>query len=304
MTAPTFSKNKTDYGNDMKPHQIPIQVRLAGFVKSVLPENVHGPIRGAWRAIVRKEKWWSNQRLKISLIMYRLKGGSYLDWYAEKLDMWARRKRDPETMARRYENNAQSGQDDLGVLQSFGLKPHHATLDYGAGHLRSGRWIMEYLEPGKYVGNDTSAERLDIGREWFADVLEQKQGKIVVNPDNSFDWLDGRRFDFIWCHAVLGHMPGPDVDEMIGNARKAMHADSVFLFTHNFPAKPPADPDWMVIEEDARNYAHSEKWLRQTAQKYGYHAENGTHVIEPLESYHTNLRLMKLTLTGAASART
>ena len=48
---------------------------------------------------------------------------------------------------------------------------------------------------------------------------------------------------------------------------------------------------------------HSEKWLRQTAQKYGYHAENGTHVIEPLESYHGNLRLMKLTLTSAASTR-
>ena len=175
-------------------------------------------------------------------------------------------------------------------------------LDYGAGHLRSGRWFMEYLDAGNYMGNDASAERLDIGREWFAEVLTQKQGKIIVNPDNSFDWVGDRQFDFIWCNAVFSHMPEPDVEDVICNVRKAMHAESVFLFTHNFPATAPSNPEWLVIEEDARNYAHSIQWFRQLSEKYGLNAEDVSHVIEPRDAFHANLRLAKLTLKNAPAS--
>lgn len=278
-----------------------VQTRIASAGKALLPTALHGPGQRAWRACLRVGKWRSNVGLKLSLLLHRIRGGTYFDWYSRTLDSWAQEQRDPDTMRRRFENNRDNGVQDLEVLRHFGLEPQHTLLDFGAGHLRSGRWIMGYLEPGHYVAADASAERLAIGEEWFAETIAAREPEIIVNPDNSFDWVAGRGFDFIWSNAVFGHMPGADVEQVVRDARKALRPGGILMFTHNSPAKTPSDPNWLVIEEDARNYAHSFRWFAQLADKYGYMAEDVSDVIVPYDAFHANLRMCKLTLNGSAA---
>ena len=46
------------------------------------------------------------------------------------------------------------GQDMLKLLKRHGLKPSHRLLDFGCGSLRVGRWLIKYLNRGRYFGID------------------------------------------------------------------------------------------------------------------------------------------------------
>lgn len=273
--------------------------------KRFIPGGLQPPLRAAWRAVYAQHTRWINLRLKLSYLIFRLKGGRYIDWYGDKLDSWAATKRDPASMRRRFENIADSGQEDLQILKQFGMEPHHTLHEYGAGMLRSAHQFMSYLEAGNYSGNDASGERLDTGKALFAERVAEKQPTLIVNRDNSLDWLEGRTFDFVWCHAVFGHMPAKDVEETIANIRRAMHDKSVFFFSYDPPTGKLADRQ--IVEEDVRNWLQSYAFYEDIAARHGYLIEDVSDVVRKYESWRERIHLARMTLkpgthnTGSAA---
>lgn len=269
-------------------------VGLAATLKRSLPSPIVSVLRVIWHQVEKLRSWWPDVQLYLSLAFYRLQGKSYLRWYADMLDSWAKAGRDEVSLEQRRAKISDNGREDLEILIASGLKPHNTLHEYGVGQLRSAKWFIEYLDAGKFSGNDSSGERIQNGLDLFGDTLRPKQPTFMVNQDNSLDWMQGRKADFIWCHAVIGHMPKADVEDLIVNIRKVMTADSMFLFTHDEPEHLPSG--WLHERMDSRNFWYSFAFFQALADKHGYQIENVSHLLADKPSYRSYFRLAKLTL--------
>lgn len=268
--------------------------RVASAAKACLPSALHAPARAAWRKLYALALQWPETKLYLQLAWNRLVGRSYLRWYADTLDSWVE-SRDPEFLARKRAALAESGAEDLAVLKGFGLKPTSTLHEYGCGQLRSALHFCEYLEPGNFSANDASRGRIDLGLELFGDRIRPRRPNFIVNPDNSFDWLQGRTFDFLWCHAVFGHMPADDVEDTIANLPKAMHAGSAFYFTYDEPRLQIPDATDEIVRIDARNWLQAFAFFERVARKYGLAIEDVSAAIRPYESFRKHMCLARLT---------
>jgi hypothetical protein len=269
--------------------------RMAAAAKSMLPRAAQGWLRPVWRWLYAIPAHWAELRLYIVLVWHRVTGRSYLNWYANTLDEWAA-PRDPELLARKRAALAESGAEDLAVLKGFGLLPAHTLHEYGCGQLRSALHFAAYLDPGNFSANDASRGRIDLGLELFGDRIRPRNPNFVVNADNSFDWLGGRKFDFLWCHAVFGHMPAEDVEDTIANLRKAMHAGSAFYFTHDEPRLQIPGATAEIVRIDARNWLQAFAFFERVARKHGLAIEDASAAIRPYASFRKHMCLARLTL--------
>lgn len=268
--------------------------RMAANGKSILPLAVQDVLRPVWRWLYAVPAHWTEFKLYVGLAWHRATGRSYLKWYADTLDRWAA-PRDAEGLARKRAALAESGAEDLAVLKGFGLKPTSTLHEYGCGQLRSALHFCEYLEPGNFSANDASRGRIDLGLELFGDRIRPRRPNFIVNPDNSFDWLQGRTFDFLWCHAVFGHMPAEDVEDTIANLPKAMHAGSAFYFTYDEPRLQIPDATDEIVRIDARNWLQAFAFFERVARKYGLAIEDVSAAIRPYESFRKHMCLARLT---------
>ena len=208
-----------------------IYERIARIAKYFVPPALRPRLRKEYSYIVR---FMRDRREKRELRQYQEHGGTYLAWYAKRLNRGAN---DPAGK-RDVADWMSTGDADLRVAVALGLKPHHSFYEFGCGDFRAGNRFIRYLESGKYAANDASGERIKYGETCLKQILgeemlRQKAPQFFVNVDNSFDWLKGRKFDFLWASAVLPHMPEHDIADSFDNLRKAMHDGSVFLFTYS-----------------------------------------------------------------------
>jgi cyclopropane fatty-acyl-phospholipid synthase-like methyltransferase len=101
------------------------------------------------------------------------------------------------------------------VLADFkraGCAPHHVVVDYGCGSLWIGEALMDYLEPGNYIG-------LDVSDVFYAEGLARLSSEFVAGrrptlhtiTDAALREVRGRKPDFIASIAVMQHVPPKDL---------------------------------------------------------------------------------------------
>lgn len=233
-------------------------------------------------------------------------GGNYRDWYAKRMDIHA-----ADTMSR-YEKDEltesqrewleSSGFAELESLKALGMKPRHTLFEFGCGFLRSAFHIVDYLDPGNYMGNDASGARLEVGTKVMRQKgLLKKNPEIVVSTDNSMSWAKGRIFDYIWCHAVLCHVPSDDVEEILGNFRDVMNEDSILLVTFidlrksNDLRKNGVD-DRPIKRMFAQTWEHTFDYYQPLADKFGYDMEDASDELVTHPRIADKTSLVKFTL--------
>lgn len=59
--------------------------------------------------------------------------------------------------------------------------------------------------------------RIEKGFKFFEINVLKKNSRFHVNKDNTFDFVKNEKFDFIWCHAVFGHIPESDIVTILKN---------------------------------------------------------------------------------------
>jgi len=248
---------------------------FGGIVSPGLQKIVGGPVFGSlqkfWWFIVRNLDALTELRLKVSYWLHLAGGGSFHSWYAQTLNGWAKDSSIANIEKSRNSKYLQeSGIQDLVLIKEFGLQPNHTFLECGCGWLRASHHIISHLEHGKYFGFDPASERIRVGRQIYEPQnIEEKNPRFLETKDNSFDWLNGEKFDYIWCHAVFGHLPKDDVDVFFNNVRKAMHKETIFLFTYNpIPDARDNDPNALVVA-DVRNWIQPTAYYQRLCEKYG-----------------------------------
>jgi SAM-dependent methyltransferase len=116
--------------------------------------------------------------------------------------------------------------------KAHGLRPDHRMLEVGCGALRAGRFFIDYLESGHYVGLDHSQHVLDAARkELELQGLGEKHPMLVLSKD--FAIPDGFQFDFAWSHSVMTHMTPDQVEACLRSVFGTLTLDGVYYSTYN-----------------------------------------------------------------------
>lgn len=90
-------------------------------------------------------------------------------------------------------------------------------------------------------------------------------------------------------------MPAEDVEDTIRNVRKAMHAGSIFLFTHDEPRLQILD----ATDEIVRGWLQSFAYFQKLADKYGMAIEELSSVLKFYPSFRTHMCTAKMALMAA-----
>lgn len=194
-------------------------------------------------------------------LSYRLGRRSYSDYYAALM-----RRKAKGALARTANSRwSEGGRRQFEFIRSHGLSPQHSLLDFGCGSLRAGLHFVEFLEPGNYWGVDISIGVLAVGQRLLGERgLDWKQPTLRVISDLSFDWTEGRTFDFVIAQKVLNHMPAEDVEVFLRNARKVMTGESVLIVWF---------VDGAVTDPRGARFHYRKEALEALARTHGYRAE-------------------------------
>jgi SAM-dependent methyltransferase len=218
-------------------------------------EAIKRLLRGRHNSI--RYKYGTLPKEWLAYFSYRLRGKSWADFYAQRLDGYI----DVSQAKMPSERYLEQGIGHFEYLKKQGLKPEHMFLDYGCGVMRLGAFVGKYLDPGNYVGVDISQNRLDQGAIVMAaaGVSEEHYEALAVGGCELTE-LAGRKFDFVWAQSVLTHMPEADIRTMFRAIRPMMNEGAVYYFTF-----APADKrrrmnikDFWYPTEDMRRIVESE----------------------------------------------
>jgi ubiquinone/menaquinone biosynthesis C-methylase UbiE len=168
---------------------------------------------------------------------YRLRGKSYSEYYARRMDRIVRR--NPAwglNLNREFQ---------LDYLKAKGFLPHHRLLDYGCGALSAGIHFIGYLDADRYVGVDISRAVLEEGLRRVASAgLEAKGPRVHHIDQGNMDAVPSETFDYLWAQSVVTHMPLPAIELMLRQLRTFMHAESKFYFTFARSEQDPRHSQW------------------------------------------------------------
>ncbi len=115
-------------------------------------------------------------------------------------------------------------------LVSHGLKPHHDFLDYGCGAVRGGRYVIPYLEEGRYYGVDISPDILRYSRRLLKTKgLDRKRPtlKHIQSSSVPFD----RTFDFGIAQSVFSHTDRATTQHILCTIAKVLRPNGKFFGT-------------------------------------------------------------------------
>jgi SAM-dependent methyltransferase len=132
------------------------------------------------------------------------------------------------------------GRLQLSFLVSQGLRPQHSLLDIGCGSLRGGVHLIDYLDPGRYVGVDRDAALLHAGRdiELKPGTLPMKRPLLVEMADFDFARL-GRRFEFALAQSLFTHLTLNEILRCLLQVRKVLDGS---LYATFFAVADPLVP--------------------------------------------------------------
>ena len=120
----------------------------------------------------------------------------------------------------------------LALLSSFGLRRDARFLDMGCGALRVGLPLIDYLDPGRYVGVDIDPDCIAAAGELIERFdLAAREPLVLQSTSFGRDELGERRFDRIWCFQVFIHLTEALVHEALAAVATLLDADGIAWVT-------------------------------------------------------------------------
>ena len=158
----------------------------------------------------------------ISYSFFRLFGKPYSTYYAFRMDLIVKLNPDwGKNLQRKFQ---------LDYLKSQGLTPNSVLLDYGCGALAAGRYFIDYLEPGHYIGADVSKGVLLEGRRRLEQLNLEKKGARLIHIQSNKPIGKVEDVDCVGSICRDAYAP-EDLAVMISQIRQIMDRNTKFLFS-------------------------------------------------------------------------
>ncbi len=153
-------------------------------------------------------------------------------------------------------------QQQLDFLTSRGLRPYHTLLDFGCGTGRLASRAVPYLEKGNYTGIDISPKALECAAHYLkAHNMIDKMPRLVLGGGQIS--AAGEKFDFIWSHSVLTHLPMEILQDIFLDLSTMEFQEWCFTFKEREAPK----------RTGLKQFGYSAQSLINCASNYGLKAE-------------------------------
>lgn len=152
------------------------------------------------------------------------------------------------------------------LLRAQGLEPGHHLLDFGAGSLRVGRFLMVYLERGRYYAIEPNVQLIEAARRYeVGDLMKVKDASFLSNDDfnaNAFE----RRFDYVLISGIIPHAGHDVIEKILSSACLAAGPSGQIIgsfwsggphYMENgwvYPGQAPHEPDCIYRVLDRANF--------------------------------------------------
>lgn len=225
--------------------------------RSVLVKSLAGLVRNPTMAVT----WF--RRADWRLLYYLARGEDFTE--ANKRRMNARVESDPSEAIGGFGRGI--GELQLEFLQSEGLSPTDTLLDIGCGTLRGGRYFIDYLNAGNYIGMDISAEAIRAGKEVVGpETLDEKRPELFVNSDLKFREVDESSVDMALTQSVFTHIPPENIRECFAHIGRVLTDDGALYATFY----ESEDESHMALSPSSHFYPRT--WLVGAAAESGLSA--------------------------------
>ena len=158
--------------------------------------------------------------------------GTFKQWYVYSvLDAVAGKKRSfTPPGARLKPGSLERAADIANLVIEFGVGKSDTVIDYGCGTLRIGRFVIEYLDPQKFIGLDIDQRIVDQGLTLLPRALvADKQPTVDVIGEDAIARLAKRHPRWIYATGVLHHVPPEDLSEFFQNILRLSDAETTSL---------------------------------------------------------------------------
>ncbi|NQZ97024.1 MAG: class I SAM-dependent methyltransferase [Myxococcales bacterium] len=151
------------------------------------------------------------------------------------------------------------GRNTLATSIKYGLMPSDKVLDVGAGGLRNGWWLIQFIEPSNYHAIEPRKKSIDNAAELIG-------AKINIYYNDDWEFPDVK-FDFVLARSIWTHASKWMISKMLAEFAENSTPDARFLTSVVFPRADK--PDYMGERWLGRPLvAHSLKWIEDECRKH------------------------------------
>ncbi|MBU2549425.1 MAG: class I SAM-dependent methyltransferase [Proteobacteria bacterium] len=171
-------------------------------------------------------------------------GGKFSEWYVTAMDHLIKAGKpvsclgpDP-TDQELMDKNAEKA---MAMLMELGLSSSDRLVEYGCGSLSLARPILEYLDPGHYIGLDITDRFYSYGKARYPDLVARKQPQLAVITPEALDRVRAQQPRFVIAFAVVGHVAPGELD---------------YFFTQFIRLLEPGAVGLVEFKEGERDFQH------------------------------------------------
>ncbi|MEO0866656.1 MAG: methyltransferase, partial [Pseudomonadota bacterium] len=131
------------------------------------------------------------------------------------------------------------GATQFRLLTSLGLVEDHTVLDIGCGSLRAGRFLIQYLMPGRYIGVEPNSWLWQeaFAREIGTDVQTLKAPRFLDESDFRLTGLDPASVDTAVAQSIYSHTGRDTFSTSLRGIARVLKPQGQALFTVVDPAQ-------------------------------------------------------------------
>lgn len=120
------------------------------------------------------------------------------------------------------------------ILFQLGLRHYNSLLDFGAGSLRLGRFLIQYLDEGNYFAIEPQPQLIQEGKRYnyLTELFKNKKPNIRISDDCNMAFF-GKKFDYIIAQSVFTHMPIDQIRRSLQAAYTAMDKRTIFIVNYH-----------------------------------------------------------------------
>jgi len=124
------------------------------------------------------------------------------------------------------------GKLQFDFMVNRGLKPNHVFLDIACGCLRGGRYFIEYLDKGNYLGieKEKLLIRLGIEKELGKELYEIKTPEFIVSEKFEFEKFS-KIPTYVLAQSLFTHLNQSDIELCLKRLRTFVREDCHFYAT-------------------------------------------------------------------------
>jgi SAM-dependent methyltransferase len=125
------------------------------------------------------------------------------------------------------------GKDHFEYLLYHGLTPNHVLFDVGCGALRTGQFVIPYLDSTNYFGLDRMPELIEYGLNEVLtpETVFDKTPRFSVNNEFNCAFVD-KPVDYAWCQSLMSHLSVVDIKHCLNNVKGTLSPDGKIYFTY------------------------------------------------------------------------